>query len=309
MALVHAVVMIAYVRNFELPAIHVGKKVNHRHGRRSSGDKEGRAAAGDGSETDTDPDEKKGMAARAQENIRRRYARIAGHVGGLINQMKAGVGAARLPGLTRQVRKAPAGGVVDGSEGGGSGGSGGDGGGGDGTGSRDVDGNGTNTTVTSGGDGVSRIDVSAAAVLEPKPELGPVKTTWLGRLRTRVHHQRLRQGDQSRAHTNGSHSDKTYGEHGALDNAPTPASVSTPSFVPTSSTTAAAAATINSTPRPPGKTKAPPAYRVRPSLYHESNDYGLIFVIIAALSVVSKYAAQLRVFQRGGTLEDIAGPG
>ena len=46
----------------------------------------------------------------------------------------------------------------------------------------------------------------------------------------------------------------------------------------------------------------------RPSLYHEANDYGLIFVAIASASMILKYVAQLRMSQLGGIFEDVTGP-
>jgi len=55
--------------------------------------------------------------------------------------------------------------------------------------------------------------------------------------------------------------------------------------------------------------KQPPAPRPkRPSLYHLSNDYGLTFAIISAVSIIAKYAAQLRVCQRDGALDYLTGP-
>ena len=53
---------------------------------------------------------------------------------------------------------------------------------------------------------------------------------------------------------------------------------------------------------------ARPRRRSKPSLYHQSNDYGLLFAALAAISVLLKYLAQLRVARRGGLLEDVTGP-
>ena len=48
--------------------------------------------------------------------------------------------------------------------------------------------------------------------------------------------------------------------------------------------------------------------RKRSSLYHEANDYGLMFAGIASVSMILKYVAQLRMSQLGGIFEDVTGP-
>ena len=58
----------------------------------------------------------------------------------------------------------------------------------------------------------------------------------------------------------------------------------------------------------PETRSARPRRRSKPSLYHQSNDYGLLFAALAAISVLLKYLAQLRVARRGGLLEDVTGP-
>jgi hypothetical protein len=61
-------------------------------------------------------------------------------------------------------------------------------------------------------------------------------------------------------------------------------------------------------PAPPETRSVRPRRRSKPSLYHQSSDYGLLFAALAATSVLLKYLAQLRVARRGGLLEDVTGP-
>jgi hypothetical protein len=152
---IHAVVMIAYVRNFELPTIEVVKDKVRRQKRRMLRHMDGALSPGSegglDSETDSDDEKEKGAVALIQKKVRGRYNQIKGRVEVMGNRIKGGVGARfRWPGRGKTAR------------------------GGNGN----ANGNGSGSRAA-GRDGVSPVDVSAAVAGSSSPGSDGRKT-WLG---------------------------------------------------------------------------------------------------------------------------------